>query len=138
MIWSSQLKQPGVIHNGYNAIYVSRRGKRDLSLKHEMVVKRLYQIVQTTESLFLKVELAITLSKMGLETYFFNKNDQQNALNNILCQTQFSSFRLRSLLPRRNTDYVLSITMCVCSLYCFQVTDDTFIGYFMQQIGIQL
>ena len=33
--------------------------------------KRLYQIVHTTESLFLIVELAITRSKMGLETYFF-------------------------------------------------------------------
>ena len=53
----------------------------------------LYQIVHTTESLFLIVELAMTLSKVGLETYFFI-NDQQNALNNVLCQTQFLFFRL--------------------------------------------
>ena len=39
-----------------------------LSRKHEMVVK---QIVYTTESLFPIVELAITRSKMGPETYFF-------------------------------------------------------------------
>ena len=50
---------------------------------------RLYQIIHTIDNVFLIVELAITRSKMGLETSFF-LNDQQNALNNMLCQTQFS------------------------------------------------
>ena len=41
-----------------------------LSRKHERVVKhiRLDQIVHTTESVVLIIELAITRSKMGLET----------------------------------------------------------------------
>ena len=54
---------------------------------------RLYRIVHTTVSVFLIVELAITQSKMGSKTYFFNH--QQNALNNILCQSQFSFFGLK-------------------------------------------
>ena len=40
--------------------------------------------------------------KNGTRDLFF-LNDQQNALNNILCQTQFSFFRLRSILPRSDT-----------------------------------
>ena len=63
--------------------------KETLSRKHEMVVT--HQIVHTTKSVFLIVELAITRSKMGLETKFF-LNDQQNALNKMLCQTQFFTF----------------------------------------------
>ena len=50
----------------------SRRSVRDLKSETSKDSKtRLYQIVHTTDSVFLIVELAITRSKMGLETYFF-------------------------------------------------------------------
>ena len=50
-------------------INVSRRGKRDLKSEKQNGSKTyLYQIVHTTEGVFLIVELAITRSKMGLET----------------------------------------------------------------------
>ena len=51
--------------------YRSRRSVRDLMSGTSKGSKtRLYQIVHTTDSVFLIVELAITRSKMGLETYF--------------------------------------------------------------------
>ena len=54
-----------IIHTN---IDVSRLGKRDLRSETSKGSKtRLYQIVHTTDSVFLIVELAITRSKMGLE-----------------------------------------------------------------------
>ena len=50
----------------------SRRSVRDLKSETSKGSKtRFYQIVHTTESVFLIVELAVTRSKIGLETYFF-------------------------------------------------------------------
>ena len=66
-------------------IDVLRRGKRDLKSETSKGCKTcLYQIVHNTDSVFLIVELAITRSKMGLETCLF-QNNQQSALNNMLC-----------------------------------------------------
>ena len=74
----------------------SRRSVRDLTSETSKGSKtRLYQIVHNTDSVFLIVELAITRSKMGLETSLFFFDDQQNALNNMLCQTPFIFFRLK-------------------------------------------
>ena len=57
-----------IIHTN---IDVSRRGKRDLKSETSKGSKtRLYQIVHTTDSVFLIVELAITRSEMGLEIQF--------------------------------------------------------------------
>ena len=64
---------------------------------------RLYQIVHTTNCVFLIVELEITQAKMGLETYFFN--DQQNALHNMLCQTKFSLFQFKVLFAMSRHRY---------------------------------
>ena len=62
----------------YKNVYESLRSVRDLKSKTSKDSKtRLYQIVHTTDSVFLIVELATTWSKTGLETYFF-LNDQQN------------------------------------------------------------
>ena len=72
---------------------MSRRGKRDIKSETRNGSKtRLYQIVHTTESLFLIVELGITLSKNGTRDIYFFLNYQQNAFSNILCQTQYSFF----------------------------------------------
>ena len=53
-------------------LYGSRHSVRDLKSETWKDSKtRLYQIVHTTEDVFLKVKLAITRSKIRLETFFF-------------------------------------------------------------------
>ena len=53
-------------------LYGSRRCVRDLkSETSKGSERRLYQIEHTTDSVFVIVELAITQSKMGLDTEFF-------------------------------------------------------------------
>ena len=49
----------------------SRRSVRDLkSETSKGSITRLYQVARTTDSVFLVIELAITRSKIGLETFF--------------------------------------------------------------------
>ena len=70
---------------------MSWRGKGTLSL---------YQIVHTTESMFLIVELSITVSKMGLETYFFLMTSRMTLIT-CYAKLNFYFSTLRSLLPGR-------------------------------------
>ena len=63
-----QYNNIGTVYHG------SRPSVRDLKSETSTGSKtRPYQIVHTTDSVFLIVELTITRSKMGLETYFFKK-----------------------------------------------------------------
>ena len=88
----------------FETLYVSRRGKMDLKSETSKGGEtRLYQIVHTTEILFLIVELAITRSKIGLETFFHIKMTSKIPLITCYAELKFHFPDLRSLLPRRDT-----------------------------------
>ena len=83
----------------------SRRSVRDLTSETSKGSKtRLYQIVHTTDSVFLIVELAITRSKMGLETSLFLLMTSRMPLITCYAKLYLYFSDLRSLLPRSDTN----------------------------------